>query len=317
MIKISIIIITYDASIDLGDEAKSDGNIEAARSAKRNKESLSKMLSSIQSKRDEDGTFLTSVASSRLSGSADQSSKITDGPMPFISPLAASITRIAKWSAHSDSILSMQLINDPPSLVTSGYDRLVRVWTQTGTSLGKLQRGHMNRSDWNFKADVQKFAQQKRDEASEIIERINQVVAEEEQKRKNGDFENANPFYDISDDENEGKIETAYKLDLGKVKNSRLDAEEQMDSVRLDVANLDETRARLISDYSNLSITERNNRAAAGRGLADILRRTPRLAPVGPQQAGKGLSATPRGRSSRLKSGSKGFKIGARRRQRK
>ena len=60
--------ITYDASIDLGDEAKSDGNIEAARSAKRNKESLSKMLSSIQSKRDEDGTFLTSVASSRLSG---------------------------------------------------------------------------------------------------------------------------------------------------------------------------------------------------------------------------------------------------------
>ena len=111
-----------------------------------------------------------------------------------------------------------------------------------------------------------------------------------------------------------------YKLDIAKIKarakaTGEAESESQIDSVRLDIANLDETRARLISDYSNLSIFERNNRSAAGGGLADSLRRTPRMAPVGPQQAGKGYSATPRGRSSRLKTGSRSFKVGISRRR--
>ena len=224
---------------------------------------------------------------------------------------------MAMWSAHADSILSLQVINDPPSLITSGYDRIVRLWDQSGKSLGKFQRGHMNRTDWSFKADVEKFARNKRDEANNIIKHINKVVSAEEQIRKMGDFENANPFYDVSDGEDDGNSNSdsesvpGYKLDIKKIKaRAEATAESQIDSVRIDVANLDETRERLISDYSNLSISERNSRRAAGGGLADILRRTPRMAPVGPQQAGKGYSATPRGRSSRLKMGKNKYKVG-------
>jgi hypothetical protein len=321
--------ITYDASIELGEEAVADDSHGRGRRAKRDAESLSQMLSRVQSKVEEDNTFLTTVGGgmdgSRRAKANGQSSAISDGPMPFISPLAASITRMAMWSAHADSILSLQVIKEPPALITSGYDRLVRLWDQSGNSLGKFQRGHMNRTDWSFKANVEKFAQNKRNEANNIIGRINRVVSAEEQKRKMGDFENANPFYEVSDDEDvdgigASKTVPRYKLDIAKIKarakaTGEAESESQIDSVRLDIANLDETRARLISDYSNLSIFERNNRSAAGGGLADSLRRTPRMAPVGPQQAGKGYSATPRGRSSRLKTGSRSFKVGISRRR--
>jgi hypothetical protein len=76
--------------------------------------------------------------------------------------------------------------------------------------------------------------------------------------------------------------------------------DQMYDSVRTKVSNLSETRDRLINDFSNLTRAERSKRQ--GMSLASNLRRTPRLHPVGPQDAGRGLSATPAGRSSRMKS---------------
>ena len=53
---------------------------------------------------------------------------------------------------------------------------------------------------------------------------------------------------------------------------------------------------QLISELSNLSVRERNNRIG---GIAAKVRKTPRLRPIDPKHAGRGYSITPRGREFR------------------
>ena len=73
-------------------------------------------------------------------------------------------------------------------------------------------------------------------------------MSAEEQIRKIGDLENANPFYDVSDGEDDDMTILTQNLCLDinltlKNKGKELtQPESQMDGVRIDVANLDETR---------------------------------------------------------------------------
>ena len=59
--------ITFDASIEFGQEAVTNGGHDGGRRVKQDKESLSKMLGSVQSRANEDRTFLT-TASGAMAG---------------------------------------------------------------------------------------------------------------------------------------------------------------------------------------------------------------------------------------------------------
>ena len=164
----------------------------------------------------------------------------------------------------------------------------------------------------------------KRNEAQFIVQKINNVVELETKRRNNGDDESSPLYYHSDDDDNdvsedEGKSGTdAASANNGTSNNlygtrsgeekliggmTQTEIDVMYDSVRTKVSNLTETRNRLINDFSNLTRSERSKRG--NMSLASNLRRTPRMHPVGPQDAGKGLSATPRGRSSRIKINSK------------
>ena len=138
----------------------------------------------------------------------------------------------------------------------------------------------------------------------------------ETKRRAAGDRE-SNPFYNHEDDHEQvvtpvkervvvGRGERGQEALEGGGRNEVIggmtqeEIDQMYDSVRTKVSNLSETRDRLINDFSNLTRAERSKRQ--GMSLASNLRRTPRLHPVGPQDAGRGLSATPAGRSSRMKS---------------
>ena len=42
--------------------------------------------------------------------------------------MEATVSLLKSWNAHTDAVLCLQTIQDPPSIITSGYDRLVKVW---------------------------------------------------------------------------------------------------------------------------------------------------------------------------------------------
>lgn len=184
-------------------------------------------------------------------------------------------------------------------------------------------------NEWLFRVDVNKYVEKKRQEANLIVQKINNVVEIETKRRFNGDDESSK-LYDHSDDDDDdddhnenkggedgedGKEGEAKEGESGDIYGARSGEEKLVggmtkkeidilyDSVRTKVSNLADTRNRLINNFSNLTRSERSKRSHLS--LASNLRRTPRMHPVGPQDAGKGLSATPRGRSSRIKTNSK------------
>ena len=188
--------------------------------------------------------------------------------------------------------------------------------------------GRRIQKEWTFRVDINKYIVKKRNEAQLIVQKINNVVELETKRRSNGDDESS-PLYhhsddddnDVSEDEGKSGTDAASAADvtnngtsnnlygtrsgeeklIGGMTQKEIDV--MYDSVRTKVSNLTETRNRLINDFSNLTRSERSKRG--NMSLASNLRRTPRMHPVGPQDAGKGLSATPRGRSSRIKTSSK------------
>ena len=121
------------------------------------------------------------------------------------------------------------------------------------------------------------------------------MVALETKRREQGDADSC-PLYHHQEEKDAPSGEGEDEL-VGGMTPTEIDL--MYDSVRTKISNMSETRDRLINDYSNLTRSERSKRG--NMSLASNLRRTPRMHPVGPHDAGKGLSATPRGRSSRIK----------------
>eukprot|EP00953_Heterococcus_sp_UTEX-ZZ885_P012901 7376-Heterococcus_DN1.PRE.4 len=50
------------------------------------------------------------------------------------------LTSLYTWRAHTDSVLTVTLVQHPPALATSGLDRLVRIWSPQGGPLGTLRQ---------------------------------------------------------------------------------------------------------------------------------------------------------------------------------
>jgi len=188
-------------------------------------------------------------------------------PLEHIHPSNVSF-HSRRWQAHTDAISSLQLIKEPPSLLTSSFDCLVKVWSLSGKCLGVLRQGEGSylRRHWNFTVDVDARQRKRSEEASQVICQINRTFLNQTEDHQQdidaeyarimndytqNSFEQSAMYHDISH-ELQG---IATKLDVGLIPNE-------------------------------IRKAERVNP-----------RRTPRMRPIGQRLAGKGFSASRAGLS--------------------
>ena len=97
----------------------------------------------------------------------------------------------SSWrSGKGESVLDLKLIKNPRSLITSGNDRLVKIWDREGRILGTLRQGHnFGGIGWHFKVDLAANRRRQIDEAKDIINTINDMVEDETRKRLEGDYD--------------------------------------------------------------------------------------------------------------------------------
>ena len=84
------------------------------------------------------------------------------------------------WTAHTDQILSLHLIAEPPSLLTSSFDRMANVWDREGSLLGSLRQGsheeeeeeEVVKNSWKFQVNVEKQQEDKREKATSVQEAL-------------------------------------------------------------------------------------------------------------------------------------------------
>lgn len=66
----------------------------------------------------------------------------------------ADILQISQWTAHSDTIMSIQFIpiTDEPLIFTASKDKFVHLFTLEGEPRGTLRQGYMmlDNYDWDF-----------------------------------------------------------------------------------------------------------------------------------------------------------------------
>ncbi|CAM9278686.1 unnamed protein product, partial [Ectocarpus sp. 12 AP-2014] len=61
--------------------------------------------------------------------------------------------RIGSWEAHTEPITSMSMVNDPPTVLTSAMDRLVKLWSPLGDLRGVLRQKKDPDTPWKFRAN--------------------------------------------------------------------------------------------------------------------------------------------------------------------
>ena len=254
-------------------------------------------------------------SSNSSSSNSKTKNRKNDGPKPLVSNTIVEMGLIHSWAAHpgDGGVLDLKLIRHPKSMITSGNDRLVKIWNRDGMHLGTLHQGHnFTGIGWHFKVDLDANRKRKLMEAKEIINTINDMVEDEERKRLEGDADLLNPIFNQNINTTNVPAldlqEQGSDLDAAALKAYEEHRRRQMmgedDAVNLHIEDIKETSERLISELSNLSIRERNSRIG---GIAAKVRKTPRLRPVDPKHAGRGYSITPRGREFRA-AGLKQFK---------
>ncbi|KAJ0399503.1 hypothetical protein ATCC90586_007532 [Pythium insidiosum] len=91
-------------------------------------------------------------------------------------------TRLQQWRAHGDIVYSIQVISEPPSLITSSFDRRVKVWSLSGECLGILMQGEMDlsRRPWKFRPDYDARERRKELAVETVIEEIHKLSEEAE-----------------------------------------------------------------------------------------------------------------------------------------
>jgi WD40 repeat protein len=61
---------------------------------------------------------------------------------------------IKEWKAHNDSIDKVEMLSQPPSLISSGQDKMVHIWDMNGEKLGSLyqgsSKGAFTDKNWKF-----------------------------------------------------------------------------------------------------------------------------------------------------------------------
>ena len=170
----------------------------------------------------------------------------------------------ASWKAHNDSIYSLEYIDEPEGILTSSFDRLVKLFDAEGNLMGVLQQGDgFSGRNWRFDIDVEKRNEGKIAAAREVLD---EVIAIEEECGEADEEKSDSGEYSSSD---EGQLDDAY--DLG----ADFEGSSQDLLLELKLETWDANRS------------------------SENVRKTPRLRPVDAKMAGRGLGATPRGREYR------------------
>lgn len=89
------------------------------------------------------------------------------------------VTLIAAFPAHKEDITSIELIQDPPSILTSSVDCSVMLWDMDGNAMGTLTRGReadsIWRRDWSFPINKEARRQAHLDEAMSVYHSVREM----------------------------------------------------------------------------------------------------------------------------------------------
>jgi WD40 repeat protein/Ca2+-binding EF-hand superfamily protein len=93
------------------------------------------------------------------------------------------IQLIAAWPAHTGSLTSIELISDPPSILTAGVDNAVHLWDMKGNERGCLTRGReldsMWKKAWSFDIDKLSFENAKLANAEAVYDCVLEMERKE------------------------------------------------------------------------------------------------------------------------------------------
>ncbi len=88
------------------------------------------------------------------------------------------VSVVHTWKAHTDAINSLQIIEDPKSLITCSNDRLAKLWARNGKGLGVLrQGGPMKGERWCFDIDQKGIAEGKLEAGGTLMEEVKEMDA--------------------------------------------------------------------------------------------------------------------------------------------
>jgi hypothetical protein len=78
-----------------------------------------------------------------------------------------SVEIITRWNAHYNAVTSLNLIENPPGILSSSKDKRVRVWDRSGIYWGSLRQSPGG--SWNFPLDRTLQQQQEEKKVEEIF----------------------------------------------------------------------------------------------------------------------------------------------------
>lgn len=87
---------------------------------------------------------------------------------------------VQQWRAHSDVVYSLQVIAEPQSIVTSSFDRRVKIWAFDGECLGVLMQGELelsaHRRPWRFTVDYDARERKKENASVQVIDDVHKLL---------------------------------------------------------------------------------------------------------------------------------------------
>ncbi|EGZ10227.1 hypothetical protein PHYSODRAFT_522483, partial [Phytophthora sojae] len=126
----------------------------------------------------------------------DEETRCEDGEMRRLPP----VSLVRRWKAHGDVVYSVQMIEEPTSLVTSSFDRRVKIWSLSGECLGVLMQGGLDPSSgsnlnpttghpdvpvhrpWRFSVDYDARERRKETAAAPVVEDVHTLLRQDERR---------------------------------------------------------------------------------------------------------------------------------------
>ncbi|KAG3004371.1 hypothetical protein PC128_g19107 [Phytophthora cactorum] len=125
----------------------------------------------------------------------DEETRCQDGEMRRLPP----VSLVRRWKAHGDVVYSVQMIAEPKSLVTSSFDRRVKIWSLSGECLGVLMQGGLDPSNsslnpntgnpdgnmhrpWRFSVDYDARERRKETAAAPVVKDVHAMLRQNERR---------------------------------------------------------------------------------------------------------------------------------------
>jgi WD40 repeat protein len=128
-------------------------------------------------------------------GEEEEETRCEDGEMRRLPP----VSLVRRWKAHGDVVYSVQMIAEPKSLVTSSFDRRVKIWSLSGECLGVLMQGGLDPSSgsslssnggggldgnihrpWRFSVDYDARERRKETAAAPVVDDVRTMLRQDE-----------------------------------------------------------------------------------------------------------------------------------------